>query len=284
MKKILALRPYLMVFPAFALMALVVAYPVLDTVVRSFRSPQGGWSLQNYRYFFTGAEARESLLFTLAEAAITTIAGMAASFLLALYLRFSKSPIAGLTGRLYILPRFVPGIAAVYAVMNMIRDSGFIHRLLLTLGISFKPGILFDIKGIVLCNLWFTIPFTSMLLSAALSRVEDSYIESARDLGFSGFSIFCRIILPIAGKDMTMAAVFILMGQIGSFTIPYLTGPNNPKMLGVLLYQQAGIYLDYGRAAALSVLMFLLCLAGAVVYIRTVMKDGIWEGGKTKGT
>jgi ABC-type spermidine/putrescine transport system permease subunit I len=280
MKKIVDPRPYLMVFPAVALMALVVVYPIFDTVVRSFRSPQGGWSLENYRYFFTSPESREGLFFTLAEALITVFFGMAASFLLALYLRFSKSPIAGLIGRLYLLPRFIPGIAAVYAVMNMIRDSGFIHRLLLALGITYKPGMLFDIKGIVVCNLWFTIPFTTMLLSAALSKVEDSYIESARDAGFPRLSIFYRIIMPIAGKDMTMAAVFILMGQIGSFTIPYLTGPNNPKMLGIMLYQQAGVYLDYGRAAALSVLMFLLCLGGVVIYIKALMKDRIWETGR----
>jgi ABC-type spermidine/putrescine transport system permease subunit I len=274
------MRPYLMVFPAVALMALVVIYPIFDTVVRSFRSSQGGWTLQNYRYFFTSPEFREGLIFTFTEAVIIMFTGIAASFLLALYLRFSKSPIAVLIGRLYLLPRFIPGIAAVYAVMNIIRDSGFIHRLLLTLGITYKPGMLFDIKGIIVCNLWFTIPFAAMLLSAALSKVEDSYIESARDTGFSRMNIFRRIILPIAGKDITMAAIFILMGQIGSFTIPYLTGPNNPKMLGIILYQQAGVYLDYGRAAALSVLIFLLCLAGAVVYIKATIKDEVWETGK----
>lgn len=280
MKKTVEPRPYLMVFPAVALMALVVVYPIFDTVIRSFRSSDGGWSLQNYRYFFTSPEFWEGLLFTFTEAVIVMLSGMAASFLLALYLRFSKSPAALLTGRLYLLPRFVPGIVAVYAVMNMIRDSGFIHRLLLTLGITYKPGMLFDMKGIVVCNLWFTVPFATMLISAALSKVEDSYIESARDVGFSRLSILWRIILPISGKDMTMAAVFIVMGQIGGFTIPYLTGPNNPKMLGIILYQQAGVYLDYGRAAALSVLMFLFCLAGAIVYIRTTMKDEIWETGR----
>lgn len=280
MKKLIELRPYLMVFPALALMALVVVYPIFDTVARSLRSPQGGWSLQNYRYFFANPESREGLFFTLVEAVITMLSGVTVSFLLALYMRFSKSPMAGLIGGLYLLPRFIPGIAAVYAVMNMIRDSGFIHRLLLILGITYKPAMLFDIKGIIVCNLWFTIPFTTMLLSAALSGVEDSYIESARDVGFSRLNIFYRIILPIAGKDMAMAAVFILMGQIGSFTIPYLTRPNNPKMLGIMLYQQVGVYLDYGRAAALSVLMFLLCLGWVIIYVRIIMKDEVWETGR----
>lgn len=81
-------------------------------------------------------------------------------------------------------------------------------------------------------------------------------------------------------KDVIVAATFILMGQIGAFTIPYLTGPNNPKMLGILLYQQVNTYLDYQKAAALSVLMFLLCLGGAVVYIKSNMKEEVWEKGR----
>ena len=92
--------------------------------------------------------------------------------------------------------------------------------------------------------------------------------------------ILRKIIWPLVYKDVVVAATFILMGQIGAFTIPYLTGPNNPKMLGILLYQQVNTYLDYQRAAALSVLMFLVCLAGAVIYIRSNMKEEVWEGGK----
>lgn len=76
-----------------------------------------------------------------------------------------------------------------------------------------------------------------------------------------GGDVLRRIILPLTYKDVIVSATFILMGQVGAFTIPYLTGPNNPKMLGILLYQQTGTYMNYERAAALSVLMFLICLA-----------------------
>ena len=164
--------------------------------------------------------------------------------------------------------------------MNVIKDSGFINRFLQLFGIMYQPGLLYDIKGIVLCNLWFNIPFSAMLLSAALSSINDSYVESARDAGCSWRGILRYIILPLTYKDLIVAATFILMGQVGAFTIPYLTGPNNPKMMGILLYQQVNTYLDYQRAAAFSVLMFLLCLGGAVVYIKSNMKDEVWENGK----
>lgn len=272
--------PYVMVFPAFAVMTLVVIFPICNTVLKSFTTASNSFTLDNYLYFFTSRDAVESLVFTMAEALCTMIFGITFSFLLALYLRFSKSRISRIMGRLYLLPRFIPGIAAVYAVMNVIKDSGFINRFLQLFGIMYQPGLLYDIKGIVLCNLWFNIPFSAMLLSAALSSINDSYVESARDAGCSWRGILRYIILPLTYKDLIVAATFILMGQVGAFTIPYLTGPNNPKMMGILLYQQVNTYLDYQRAAAFSVLMFLLCLGGAVVYIKSNMKDEVWENGK----
>ncbi|MDD7740467.1 MAG: ABC transporter permease [Fusicatenibacter sp.] len=272
--------PYLMVLPAFTVMLLVVVLPILNTVLQSFRTADGAFTLSNYQYFFTSREAFESLIFTLVEAVLTMVLAIAFSFLLALYLRFSKSRISRIIGRLYLLPRFIPGIVAVYAVMNIIKDAGFLNRFFLLFGIEYHPGLLYDMKGIVLCNLWFNIPFSAMLLSAALSSVNDSYIESAKDAGSSWLQILKSIIWPLVYKDVIVAATFILMGQIGAFTIPYLTGPNNPKMLGILLYQQVNVYLDYQRAAALSVLMFLICLGGAAVYIKSNMKEDIWEKGK----
>ena len=272
--------PYLMVAPAFLVMLLVVILPIMNTVAQSFSDADGNFTLANYQYFLTSYEAFESLVFTLIEALSTMGLAMIFSFFLALYLRFSKSWISRIIGRLYLLPRFIPGIVAVYAVMNIIKDAGFINRFLQLFGIMYKPGLLYDIKGIIICNLWFNIPFSAMLLSAALSNVADSYVESARDAGCGWGRILTRIIWPLVYKDVIVAATFILMGQIGAFTIPYLTGPNNPKMLGILLYQQVNTYLDYNRAAALSVLMFIICLGGAVVYIRSNMKEEAWQAGK----
>ena len=128
--------PYLMVLPAFSIMVLVVVFPIVNTVARSFRTTDGRFTLDNYAYFFTSAEALQSLLFTLAEALTVMALSVVLSFLLALYLRFSKSPVSRALGKLYLLPRFIPGIAAVYAVMNVIKDSGSINRIAAAFGVD----------------------------------------------------------------------------------------------------------------------------------------------------
>lgn len=48
--------PYLMVLPAFSIMVLVVVFPIVNTVARSFRTADGQFTLDNYAYFFTSAE------------------------------------------------------------------------------------------------------------------------------------------------------------------------------------------------------------------------------------
>lgn len=277
-KEKINIAPYIMVFPATFIMCLVVVLPILNTIYESFLNATGEFTFDNYKYFFSSVQAMESLTFTLTEALITVFLSVIIAFLLALYFRFSDSWIAKLLGKLYLLPRFIPSIVAVYAVMNIIKDGGFINRLMIALfDNNFKPGLLYSMKGIVISNLWFNIPFSAMLISAALSKVEDSYIEGAKDVGASKLEILRKMIWPLVYKDIIVAGTFILMGQVGSFTIPYLTGPNNPKMLGVLLYQQVNINLDYNKAAALSVLMFILCLGGAIVYIKSNLKQEEWR-------
>ena len=110
----------------------------------------------------------------------------------------------------------------------------------------------------------------------SLSGVSDSLVESARDAGASSRQIFTALLLPLTFKDIMITGTFIFMSQIGAFTIPYLVGPNNPKMLGVALFQQQSSYADYPKAMALSVIMFLLCSVGAVLYIWTSLKDPEW--------
>jgi ABC-type spermidine/putrescine transport system permease subunit I len=124
--------------------------------------------------------------------------------------------------------------------------------------------------------LWFNIPFATMMILAGLSSIPDSMIESARDVGASRRAIFTKMIVPLTMKDVMIAATFIFMSNVGAFTTPYLMGSTFPQMIGVSLFVQFN-NLNYGNAAALSVIMFLLCSVSAAVYIYTNMREKAWE-------
>jgi ABC-type spermidine/putrescine transport system permease subunit I len=218
-----------------------------------------------------------NIFYTLTIVIATVALTIALAYPLSLYLSFGKSRLARWTGKLYLIPRFVPGIVAVYAIMGVVRDSGALNRLFMQFGIDVKPSLMYTPQGIIIANLWFNIPFAIMLISAAMSGISPSLVESARDVGANSFRIFRRIIFPLTAKSALVASVFVFMGNIGSFTTPFLMGANAPRMLGVALYQEFSVFYNPAAAAALSTVMFLLSAAAGGVYIHSMMKEESWQ-------
>lgn len=262
----------------------LVMYPMISTVIRSFKDPETGeLTFSNYVYLFTNKVSSAAIWYTLVISILTVLLAISIAYMLALYLRFSTSKISKLIGNLYLIPRFIPGLVAVYAMMTIVRDSGLLNRLSLLLPetwalYNWKPGLLYNMKGILMMNCWFNIPFATMIISAALSGISESIVESARDVGAGRLRVFFQFILPLSYKDVLIAATFVFMSNISSFTTPYLIGPNHPQMLGVYLRKQFG-NMNYETAAAVSVVIFLFSSVSAVIYLYTNMKEKAWENG-----
>lgn len=271
--------PYLLILPSLSIVMIFVIYPIFNSIVRSFQHPDSGsFTFENYSYFFTDSIQLENISYTIFVAFATVVLTVLISYPLSIYLRFSKSKISQWLFSLNLIPYFVPGMVAIYAVMVIINDAGVINRIGQLMGMDIRPGLLYNYKGIILMNIWFNIPFVTLIVTAALSGIKESVIESAKDIGASKFTIFRKIILPLSYKDAMIAVTFVFMGNIGSFTTPFLIGGNSPKMLGIALFDQFNSYMAYNRAAALSVIMFVICAISAIVYIYTNLKESQWEG------
>lgn len=277
MKKNSKLKALLFVLPSFAVMLMVIIVPIINSAVLSlYNEKENKYDFTNYISILTDKNQINNIRYTLYIVIITVVLCISISLLLAIYLRFSKSKIAALIEKIYIIPKFIPGIVAVYALMLIIKDVGAINRFLLMFGIDFKPGLMFTPNGIIIVNLWFNIPFTTMLILSDLTKISPSIIESARDVGANKLRILMEIILPLTYRSLLIAATFVFMGNIGEFTTPYLMGTNAPRMLGVALQQEFNVFTNYPRAAAMSVMMFILSAIVGFFYIYSMMKEDKW--------
>ncbi|MBQ8089052.1 MAG: ABC transporter permease, partial [Clostridia bacterium] len=148
-----------MLAPALIVALGIVIYPIINTVIKSFQDEAtGAFTLANYTYLFTNKLSRAHIWYTIWVTFLTMILAIVISYLLALYLRFSESKAAKVISSLYLLPRFIPVLVAVYALKMIIGDSGLINRLSLLLPegsplYDFKPGLLYNAKGIIIANL-----------------------------------------------------------------------------------------------------------------------------------
>ncbi|WP_230197723.1 ABC transporter permease [Anaerococcus provencensis] len=265
--------PYLMVLPSLIMTIGFVLIPIINSIARSFNNPEGiGFTLDNYTYFFTDPLMKANILYTLEIALITVVLSIIFAYPFAIYVRFSNSTISKKLYNLTLMPRFIPGIVAVYAIMQIIGDAGLIARIGKVFGQTWQLGLMYNKSGIIFTNLWFNIPFATLIIAPSLSAISWESLNSARDIGANKWSIFKNIIWPLSYREVLVAATFVFMSNVGSFTTPYLIGANNPKMLGVTLNDIFSVYRNFEQAAALSVIMFLICAISAVAYILSNMK------------
>jgi ABC-type spermidine/putrescine transport system permease subunit I len=116
-----------------------------------------------------------------------------------------------------------------------------------------------------------------MIIHSDLANIPDSIIESARDVGASRIKILKNMILPLFFRAILITATFVFMGNLGEFTTPFLIGTNSPRMLGVALQQEFSVFTNMPRAAAISVMMFLLSAIIGFSYISSMMKEDKWN-------
>ncbi len=165
-------------------------------------------------------------------------------------------------------------VALVSVLSYAIALALFVDSMLQQLGLpdGTFPRIVFDWKGIVITQVWLSLPFMTVLLTSVLQEISDTLVESARDVGATSWAIFRQIVLPLSLPGAAIGVTFIFLHVLGGFTVPYLLGPNAPQMLGVSMVAYMVNYYDRENASTQAMIIFLLSLVAAVYYVRQQFK------------
>jgi putative spermidine/putrescine transport system permease protein len=265
---------YLLILPALLLVIAIIIYPaslsVIQTLTTNVDGTRTGFTLSQYQAFFRDHLSVTNLLYTLRVTFTVVVTLFLIAFPICLYLRFSKSRIANVIHFLTLFPLFVPGIMLAYALIRFTITHGFLASILSGIGITQYSTPYLTTQGSIIGLVWEGIPFTTLILSAAMVQIDDSLLESARDVGANSWQIFWNIMLPLIKNAVVIIFSLEFLGVLGSYTIPYLLGPAEPEMMGVFMertYSQVHAPL---QAQTQAVITFLIAALAGYVYVRTV--------------
>ena len=265
---------YLLILPAFLLVILIIVYPAALSVIQTLTTKADGtitsFTLDQYKYFFTDSLSVNNLIYTLRVT--FTVVGILflIAFPICLYLRFSKSRITNVIHFLTLFPLFVPGIVLAFALIRFTVTHGMLNSILSDLGITQYSSPYLTSQGTIFGLVWEGIPFTTLILSAAMVQIDDSLLESARDVGANSWQVFWKIMLPLIKNAVVIIFSLEFLGVLGSYTIPYLLGPAEPEMMGVFMeriYDQVHAPI---QAQTQAVITFVIAAIAGYVYVRTV--------------
>lgn len=276
-----------MIVPPVAVLLLLIVIPAFDAVRFSLGLvPEGNSSytlgldlvrsqrptLKVFENLFANDAFRHNLSLTILVASVSTLILALMGYALALYGRFSTSRLAKIAQTLYLLPMFIPGIIAAYAISTFYSDHGLFQALLAKVGLPYHSPIRTP-WGIVLGQVWTGLPFAVMMLSSGVDAVSDEQIEAARDQGASFWTILTRIVLPLNTVPLLIVVTFSLIGIFGAYTLPFLLGPTAPQMLGVSIQLNFGAFRQPQTAVALAVFSFVVCSLIGWIYVMATLRQ-----------
>jgi putrescine transport system permease protein len=109
------------------------------------------------------------------------------------------------------------------------------------------------------------LPLMVLPLHGALSRLDETLLDTAADLGCPRWKIFWELTLPLSAPGVLTGALLCFVATLGAFVIPDLLGSAQAPMIGPLIWAEFFGANDWPAAAAVAVVLFGLVLVPIVV-------------------
>jgi N,N'-diacetylchitobiose transport system permease protein len=138
----------------------------------------------------------------------------------------------------------------------------------------------FSQLGIVTAMIvWGALPFVVVTVYAGLAQVPRDLVEAAEIDGANPFRVFRDVTVPILMPVLLILTSLSIIWDFAVFTQPFLIigqsklHPGN-FLMGVYLFEEGYLKTDFGRGAAISLVMLLIVAVMSVFYVRRMVKIG----------
>ncbi|MBR2514653.1 MAG: ABC transporter permease subunit [Halomonas sp.] len=170
---------------------------------------------------------------------------------------------------LVMLPSWTSFLIRVYAWMGILSNSGLINNFLMGVGLIDSPLRMMNTQFAVIIGIVYAyLPFMVLPLYAHLTRLDNSLLEAASDLGSRKLNTFITVTLPLSMGGIVAGSMLVFIPAVGEFVIPELLGGPNTLMIGKVLWEEFFLNRDWPVASALAMVMLLLLLIPIVWFHR----------------
>ena len=175
---------------------------------------------------------------------------------------------------LVMLPSWTSFLIRVYAWMGILSNSGLINNLLIGIGLIDSPLRMMNTQFAVTIGIVYAyLPFMVLPLYAHLTRMDNSLLEAAADLGSRKINTFVKVTLPLSMGGIVAGSMLVFIPAVGEFVIPELLGGPDTLMIGKVLWEEFFLNRDWPVASALAMVMLLLLLVPIVWFHRYQSKE-----------
>jgi putative spermidine/putrescine transport system permease protein len=157
---------------------------------------------------------------------------------------------------LVLLPFWTSVLVRTTAWMVLLQDRGLINELLTRLGVIAEPlELIYNRSGVYIAMTHVLLPYFVLPLYGVMKRVPPATMRAALSLGATPAQAFWRVYFPQTRPGVAAGALIVFILGLGYYITPALVGGAADQMISHFIAFYTNQSLNWGMAAALSLLL-----------------------------
>jgi putative spermidine/putrescine transport system permease protein len=196
-------------------------------------------SAENYIRFFSDPFYTNIFWTTLRVAALCTVVCLIMAMPLAYVLARTQTRFKNLLIMIVVLPLFVGNAVRAAGWMTLFGAKGFLNVSLIQIGVIDQPmEIMYTEQAVIFGIIAVNLPYMVLTLQSVIEGVNRNVEEAAFSLGAGPFTMFRRVLMPLALPGILAGTIFTFILGMNAYATPVLLGGPKFKMMGPLVFGQ----------------------------------------------
>ncbi len=265
--------PILFLFLAFRL------YPMISAIMISLQKydllSKPRWiGLDNYRFLLSDERVRNSFRVTGVFLVGQTVPMILAALVLALAL-FSLPRFRHFFELVFYFPVIMTTVVAALIWLTLFYPRGLLDQLVAPWfphGIPWLTSPVLALPSVITVDIWKSTGYYMIILLAGLLGVPREYLEAAAIDGASNWARLRYIVLPLLRPQIAYVSIIALINSVQAFDSFYVLTRGGPadatRVLPIEIYLRGFQLLEMGRAAAISMVMFVFLMILTLIQLK----------------
>ena len=278
-------RPYVFIAPAVVLLVGYLVIPAIATIVASFTEP--GAPDKTWGFVLASPDMwlafRNNLIWIVIGTGGSVLLGLAFA---GLFDRIKREALAKVFVFLPLAISMV-GAAVIWRFMYYWKpageeQTGLVNAVIAGFGGTPRQWLQVSDPPIntlllIVIMIWLQTGFAMVVLSAALKGVSSEVLEAARIDGASERQVFFRVVIPLIRGTLLAVGTTVAIAILKVFDIVYVMtgGRFETEVMANRMFAEMFTYGNFGRAAAIAVVLFLAVVPIMILNIRNQRRQGL---------
>ena len=235
----------------------IIIVPMGLVVFFAFTDKSGAFTLDN---ILRVGQYSNVFLRSIWLGAIATAISLLLGYPLAYTISKMKAKRQSVMIMLVMLPMWMNFLLRTYAWMSLLEDNGLINNMLAAIGLP-RVHMINTAGAVVLGMVYNYIPYMILPIYSVLTKIDNSVIEAAQDLGANDRKVFLKVVLPMSMPGVISGITMVFVPAVSTFIISKMLGGGGNLLIGDLIDMQfLGSAYNPNLGSAISLVLMVIIL------------------------